>query len=241
MSKEVSNEEINDKELESPVTDKTGESRADETPGQTQKIEDEEPHTDEPEEELPPPTPEELKQLRADAAKAGEYYERLLRQVAETDNLRKRLAKEKHDAIRYANESLIKQLLPTMDSFDMAMMAVSPPTKLPSTHSRPVSKWCTCNSSAPSRRSASPIDATGQDLTRPCMRPCHTRRLTKRRRERSSSKFAKATNSRIASCGRHPSWLHPHPAKTMSQRRGTNNGQGRLLRIARRQERRLGG
>ena len=94
MSKEVSNEEINDKELESPVTDETGESRADEAPGQAQEIEDEETTADEPEEELPPPTPEELKQLRADAAKAGEYYERLLRQVAETDNLRKRLAGE---------------------------------------------------------------------------------------------------------------------------------------------------
>ena len=45
--------------------------------------------------------------------------------MAETDNLRKRLAKEKQDAIRYANESLIEQLLPTMDSFDMAMMAVN--------------------------------------------------------------------------------------------------------------------
>ena len=125
MSKEVSNEEINDKELESPVKDEIGESQADEVPGQAQEIEDEETTADKPKEELPPPTPEELKQLRADAAKAGEYYERLLRQVAETDNLRKRLAKEKQDAIRYANESLIEQLLPTMDSFDMAMMAVN--------------------------------------------------------------------------------------------------------------------
>ena len=49
MSKEVSNEEINDKELESPVTDETGESRADEAPGQAQEIEDEETTADEPE------------------------------------------------------------------------------------------------------------------------------------------------------------------------------------------------
>ena len=105
------------------MTDETGESRADEAPGQAQEIEDEETTADKPKEELPPPTPEELKQLRADAAKASEYYERLLRQVAETDNLRKRLAKEKQDAIRYANESLIEQLLPTMDSFEMAITA----------------------------------------------------------------------------------------------------------------------
>ena len=54
-----------------------------------------EPETDEPvteEEELPPPTPGELKELRQQAAKAEEYYDRLQRQVAEADNLRKRLA-----------------------------------------------------------------------------------------------------------------------------------------------------
>lgn len=86
-----------------------------------------EPEPDEPvteEEELPPPTPGELKELRQQAAKAEEYYDRLQRQVAEADNLRKRLAKEKQDAVRYANESLIEQLLPTMDSFEMAMSAV---------------------------------------------------------------------------------------------------------------------
>lgn len=117
MSKEVSNEELNEKDLETPVTEESQE-------GQVEDVNPDEETEEESEEELPPPTPEELKQLRADAAKAGEYYERLLRQVAETDNLRKRLAKEKQDAIRYANESLIEQLLPTMDSFDMAMFAV---------------------------------------------------------------------------------------------------------------------
>ena len=76
-------------------------------------------------EELPLPSPIELKELRIKASKSEEYYERLLRQVAETDNLRKRLAKEKQDAIRYANESLIEQLLPTMDSFDMAISAAN--------------------------------------------------------------------------------------------------------------------
>ncbi len=87
-----------------------------------------EPEPDEPateeEKELPPPTPGELKELRQQAAKAEEYYDRLQRQVAEADNLRKRLAKEKQDAIRYANESLIEELLPTMDSFEMDISAV---------------------------------------------------------------------------------------------------------------------
>ena len=90
----------------------------DEVPGQT----DEETETEE-KKELPPPTPEELKQLREQATKAEEYYDRLQRQVAEADNLRIRLAKEKQDAIRYANESLIVELLPTIDSFEMAINA----------------------------------------------------------------------------------------------------------------------
>jgi len=92
-------------------------------PGQAEeKPEPDEPGAEE-EEELPPPTPGEHKELRQQAAKAEEYYDRLQRQVAEADNLRKRLAKEKQDAIRYANESLIEELLPTMDSFEMAISA----------------------------------------------------------------------------------------------------------------------
>ena len=90
----------------------------DEVPSQT----DEETET-EGKKVLPPPTPEELKQLREQATKAEEYYDRLQRQVAEADNLRKRLAKEKQDAIRYANESLIVELLPTIDNFEMAINA----------------------------------------------------------------------------------------------------------------------
>ena len=93
--------------------------------GQAEKVsQPAEPSTEEPEgveQELPPPTPEELNELREQAAKAAEYYDRLQRQVAEPDNLRKRLAKEKQDAIRYANEALIENLLPTMDSFEMAI------------------------------------------------------------------------------------------------------------------------
>ena len=105
-SKEKDNTTQVDPELESQAPDQT----------------DEESETEE-KEELPPPTPEELKELRQRATKAEEYYDRLQRQVAEADNLRKRLAKEKQDAIRYANESLIVELLPTMDSFEMAINA----------------------------------------------------------------------------------------------------------------------
>jgi len=110
--------ELNKKECETNEQDSHPEKEDQEKAKDQEKLEKEQ-------EELPPPSPDELKELRINATKAEEYYERLLRQVAETDNLRKRLAKEKQDAIRYANESLIEQLLPTMDSFDMAISAVN--------------------------------------------------------------------------------------------------------------------
>ena len=105
-SKEKDNPTQVDSELQDEVPDQTDE----ETETEEKKV-------------LPPPTPEELKQLREQATKAEEYYDRLQRQVAEADNLRKRLAKEKQEAIRYANESLIVELLPTIDNFEMAINA----------------------------------------------------------------------------------------------------------------------
>ena len=127
MSKEEKNKELKTKKSENLST-KEGKSM--ETTDQTQANEEisvplPEEELREEAEEAPPPSPDELKELRLKASKSEEYYERLLRQVAETDNLRKRLAKEKQDAIRYANESLIEQILPAMDSFDMAITATN--------------------------------------------------------------------------------------------------------------------
>jgi molecular chaperone GrpE len=68
-------------------------------------------------------TPEELKALQDRAAKADENWERLLRTTADFDNFRKRAAREKQDAIKFANESLIEKLMPILDSFDMALAA----------------------------------------------------------------------------------------------------------------------
>ena len=113
--------ELNKKEEETNKQDDHSQTDKQETPPEEAKDQDK---VDNEQEDPSPPSTEELKELRNKAAKAEEFYERLLRQVAETDNLRKRLAKEKQDAIRYANESLIEQLLPTMDSFDMAISAV---------------------------------------------------------------------------------------------------------------------
>src|SRR5579859_7053979 len=68
-------------------------------------------------------TPEQLEELKERAAKADEHWERLLRTTADFDNFKKRAAREKQDAIRFANENLIQKLVPVLDSFDMALLA----------------------------------------------------------------------------------------------------------------------
>src|SRR5256714_15424835 len=68
-------------------------------------------------------TAEQLKELKQRAAKGEENWERLLRTTADFDNFKKRAAREKQDAIKYANESLLQKLVPILDNFDMALSA----------------------------------------------------------------------------------------------------------------------
>ena len=68
-------------------------------------------------------TMEQLEELKQRAAKADENWERLLRTTADLDNYKKRAAREKQDAIRFANENLLEKLVPVLDSFDMALAA----------------------------------------------------------------------------------------------------------------------
>jgi len=69
------------------------------------------------------PTPEEIGDLRARAAKADDYWDRLLRMTADLDNYKKRAARERQDAIKLANEGLLQKLIPVADTFDMAIAA----------------------------------------------------------------------------------------------------------------------
>ena len=61
-------------------------------------------------------------ELEADVAK---WKEISLRTAAEMDNLRKRTARDREDAIRYANQRLLEELLPVIDNFEMGMQAAS--------------------------------------------------------------------------------------------------------------------
>ncbi len=68
-------------------------------------------------------TPEQLEELRIRAAKADEHWERLLRMAADFENFKKRAAREKQEATKFANEALIQKLIPILDNFDMAIAA----------------------------------------------------------------------------------------------------------------------
>jgi molecular chaperone GrpE len=44
-----------------------------------------------------------------------------LREAADFENYRKRAARERQEAVTYANEALLQKLLPVLDSFEMAL------------------------------------------------------------------------------------------------------------------------
>jgi molecular chaperone GrpE len=68
-------------------------------------------------------TPEQLVELKERAAKADEHWERLLRTTADLENFKKRAAREKDEARRFANETILQKLIPVLDNFDMALAA----------------------------------------------------------------------------------------------------------------------
>jgi molecular chaperone GrpE len=63
----------------------------------------------------------ELERLREDAQQAKDRY---LRTVAEVENTKKRLQRDKEEFMRYAAETVIRDLLPIVDSLDQALVAV---------------------------------------------------------------------------------------------------------------------
>jgi molecular chaperone GrpE len=71
--------------------------------------------------EVAQPAPEEkIADLEAKLAEANDQY---LRKAADFENFRKRMVREKQDAIDYANQSLLLDLIQTMDDFERALKA----------------------------------------------------------------------------------------------------------------------
>jgi molecular chaperone GrpE len=60
-------------------------------------------------------------QLRAKEEEAKNNYDRFIRQTAEIENLKRRVIRDKEETIRYANEALVKELLPVLDNLERAI------------------------------------------------------------------------------------------------------------------------
>lgn len=58
-------------------------------------------------------------------SKADELKDQLLRLRADFENTKKRLEKDKFEAIRFANERLLEEILHVVDNFDRAMTSLS--------------------------------------------------------------------------------------------------------------------
>jgi molecular chaperone GrpE len=74
-----------------------------------------------------PLSEQQIAELKEQAGKAKQHYEQLLRAVADLDNYKKRAARERQDAIKFANESLLEKIIPILDNFEMALTAANTP------------------------------------------------------------------------------------------------------------------
>ena len=72
-----------------------------------------------------PLTPQQIEELKLKAAKADEHWDRLLRTTADLENFKKRAARERQEAVKFANASLLEKLIPALDNFDMALAAAN--------------------------------------------------------------------------------------------------------------------
>ena len=59
--------------------------------------------------------------LAAAHEEARQNHDRWLRAAAELDNIKKRMARERADAVRFANESFLRDLLPVVDNLERAL------------------------------------------------------------------------------------------------------------------------
>lgn len=66
--------------------------------------------------------PDETEQLRQELVESNERY---LRTLADFDNTRKRLIREKEEFSRFASEAIVRELLPILDSLDQAIAGSS--------------------------------------------------------------------------------------------------------------------
>jgi len=66
----------------------------------------------------------EVDPLEAALAEAADYKDKYLRAHADFENSKRRLEKDKMNAVSYANESFAKDILAVMDSFENALASI---------------------------------------------------------------------------------------------------------------------
>jgi molecular chaperone GrpE len=64
--------------------------------------------------------PTEIEDLRR---QLQDNQDRLLRQLAEAENVRRRLERTADERVKFANETLVRELVPVLDNFDRALAA----------------------------------------------------------------------------------------------------------------------
>jgi molecular chaperone GrpE len=108
-------EETEDPYLQ-PDLQEAGDAEAQEG-GETAEVEGAAPHDD-----APPATPEE--RIEVLESELATQKEQVLRQLAETENVRRRAQREREDTIRYGASALAKDLLNVADNLQRALQAV---------------------------------------------------------------------------------------------------------------------
>src|SRR5438552_2941127 len=69
----------------------------------------------------PEPRQQELERIQDLERQLAEQKDRMLRAMAEADNVRRRTQRDAEDRVRYANEALLRELIPILDNFDRAL------------------------------------------------------------------------------------------------------------------------
>ena len=114
VEQEIETQTANSEELESPPTDDASEvSEADESSADPESEDS--------------PEAEALANLEAEyeayKAESEQQHDQMLRTIAEFDNSRKRAEREKEESLKYALESFVKELIPTIDSIERAIQS----------------------------------------------------------------------------------------------------------------------
>jgi len=79
------------------------------------------------------PAPEPLDETAVLKAEADRYRDQALRAAADLENFRKRMIREKEEAIRFANAGILEKLLPILDNFELGLDAARGDTAAPGT------------------------------------------------------------------------------------------------------------